>query len=179
MQAKYTNASISPSKVRVIAGMVVGKNVNDALSFLRLMPKKGAQILYKVIRSAVANAQHNLKQKTDDLLVKKISINKGMVLKRAIPRSRGMTHPILKRTSNIWVELEHGAKDGKKEPVETIKKEPEAPKKKKTAGSSADESRKGKRRIQKTLRQDLLTGKNKQQESMKTRNPQTAKTQKV
>lgn len=85
--------------------MVRGKKVTDALALLKFMPKKGADILYKVIHSAASNAKNNFKQSIDDLYITQILVTKGATFKRSLPISRGRVHPIRKRTSHITVEV--------------------------------------------------------------------------
>jgi len=99
--AKYIR--ISPQKARLIADVVRGKNVAEALTTLRFMPKKGALLLKKVLESAVANADQNESIDIDTLYVKKIEINGGPMLKRFRPRAMGRAARILKRTSHITV----------------------------------------------------------------------------
>ena len=105
MRALLRNARITPKKANLVAGMIVGKKAEEALSFLKFTPKKAAKILYKVVLSAVSNAVNNYDQKKENLVVKKAHVNKGFVLKRGIPISRGQWHPILKRNSHITVEV--------------------------------------------------------------------------
>ena len=105
MKAFLNNARISPKKMNLIAGLVRGQKAQEALDRLRLTPKKAAQMLRKVVVSALANANNNFDQKTEDLYIKSIIVNKGVTLKRGIPISRGRYHPILKRNSNITVEI--------------------------------------------------------------------------
>ena len=119
MRAVLKNTRISPLKARVIARMLKGKTVEDALNMLKMTPKKGASILYKVISSASANAKNNFGQNINSLEIANIQIDKGMVLKRSLPRSRGRTSPIMKRTSNIKVEVK--AKTPKKETKKNLK----------------------------------------------------------
>lgn len=78
----------------------------EAMNFLKFAPKKGAELLYKVVNSAVSNAVHNDKQKKEDLIIDTLIITKGIVYKRGRPVSRGRMHPILKRTSNVRLELQ-------------------------------------------------------------------------
>jgi large subunit ribosomal protein L22 len=73
---------------------------------LKYAPKKWALLLYKILHSAVANAENNDNQKSSDLYIDSLTINKGIVYKRWNPVSRGRMHPILKRTSNIKLELQ-------------------------------------------------------------------------
>lgn len=106
MQAILRNIRISPEKANLVAGLVRGAMVTDALTQLEFTPKKGARILYKVIASAAANAEHNLKQKRDRLYIKEIVVTKGPMFKRGISVSRGRVHPILKKTAQIRVRVD-------------------------------------------------------------------------
>jgi len=105
MKAHLRSIRISPKKANLVAGMVRGKKVSDALALLKFMPKKGADILYKVVHSAASNAKNNFKQSIDDLYITKLLVTKGPTYKRSLPISRGRVHPILKRTSHITVEV--------------------------------------------------------------------------
>lgn len=106
MKAYGKNIRISPKKLRVVAEVVRGQKATEALKFLKFAPKKWADILYKILHSAVANAQNNNNQDAENLYVDTLVINKGIVYKRWNPVSRGRMHPILKRTSNIALELQ-------------------------------------------------------------------------
>ena len=106
MKAYGKNIRISPKKLRVVASIIRWMKVEEALSFLKFAPKKGADILYKIVFSAVSNAQNNDGQKIENLIIDMISINKGIVYKRWNPVSRWRMHRILKRTSNIDLELQ-------------------------------------------------------------------------
>lgn len=105
MKALTTNARISPKKVQVVAEIVRGMDTKKALDMLRYMPNKGADLIYKTLASAVANATHNDGQSSTDLIISMITTNKGIVYKRGNPISRGRSHKILKRTTNISIEL--------------------------------------------------------------------------
>ena len=100
---KFTR--ISPRKARLVARNVNGLPVEDALNLLRFTPKKAAEIIYKVLYSAVANAQQ-IGADVDSLQVKQVVISDGPTLKRIKPRSMGRANRILKRTSHITVILE-------------------------------------------------------------------------
>jgi len=106
MKAYGKNIRISPKKMLVIAEAVKGKNASDALKFLKFAPKKWAKLLYKLLYSAVKNAENNESQNLDNLQIATVIVSKGIVYKRGNPISRGRMHPILKRTSNIKLELE-------------------------------------------------------------------------
>lgn len=97
---------ISPQKARLVADVVRGMGVDQAITTLRFMPKKGAAIIKKVVESAVANATHDEQADVDKLYVKKIIIDGGPSLKRISPRAQGRATGIIKRTSHITVVLE-------------------------------------------------------------------------
>ncbi|MBN2095801.1 50S ribosomal protein L22 [Candidatus Peregrinibacteria bacterium] len=105
MKAVLRRIRISPKKANLVAGLVRGKTVKEALAILKFTPKKGAKILYKVLHSAASNAKNNFKQSMDDLVVSKILVTKGPTYKRSVPISRGRVHPIRKRTCHITVEV--------------------------------------------------------------------------
>jgi len=105
MKAYLKQTRISPKKVNVVAALVRGKKVVDALTTLKFTPKRSAPILAKLIASAAANAENNFKQDREKLMISKLIVNAGMTLKRGMPVSRGRSHPILKRSSRILVEL--------------------------------------------------------------------------
>ena len=105
MKAELKNYRQSPRKVRLVADVVRGKKVANALVELQFLGKRAALPFAKLISSAVANASHNHKTSSEDLVIKSISVTKGPTLKRIKPRSRGMANRINKRTSVLKVEL--------------------------------------------------------------------------
>lgn len=105
MKATLRKIRISPKKANLIAGIVRGQKVTDALDKLKFMPRKGADILYKVVHSAASNAKNNFKQNFDELYIIRLLVTKGPIYKRHIPISRGRAHPINKHTSHITVEV--------------------------------------------------------------------------
>lgn len=105
MKSIRRHLRISPKKVNLVADLVRGKSATEALNFLRFLPKRSAKPLMETLRSAVANAEQNFKQDRNALYVSKIIVNEGATLKRQMPVSRGRSHPILKRTSHITVEV--------------------------------------------------------------------------
>ena len=105
MKAFARNVRISPKKLNVVAATVRGLPVGRALDLLKFMPKKGADFIYKVVASAVANATHNDMQTAETLVLSRLVVSKGVDMKRGQPISRGRSHPILKRSSNVSVEL--------------------------------------------------------------------------
>ena len=106
MKAILKNVRISPKKANLVAGLVRGESVEEALTQLKYTPKKGAKILYKVIASAAANAENNFKQKPEKLFIKEIVVTEGPTYKRSVSVSRGRMHPLKKRTSNITVKVD-------------------------------------------------------------------------
>lgn len=106
MKANLKNVRISPKKLRVSAEVVRWKKVDDALNFLRFAPNKWAKILYKVLFSAAKNAQNNNSQDPANLYVETLIISKWIVYKRWQSISRWRMHSILKRTSNVKIELQ-------------------------------------------------------------------------
>lgn len=94
---------LSAQKGRLVADLVRGKPVEQALNILTFCPKKGAKIIKKVLESAVANAEHNDGADIDTLKVKTIYVEKGVVLKRFTARAKGRGNRILKPTCHIFV----------------------------------------------------------------------------
>jgi len=104
--ARSNSVRISPRKVMLVAETVKNKRVEDALTMLMLIRKRGAKPLYKLLKSAVANAIHNAKKNKDRLSIKSIYVTPGPVLKRFRPSTRGRMHPYKKRSSHIRIVLE-------------------------------------------------------------------------
>lgn len=104
--AEGKNLRISTRKARLVADSLVGQNATSTLESLRYQPKKAGLLISKVLKSAIANATNNNKWGEKKLFIKEIVVNEGQVLKRFKPRSRGMAHPILKKSSHIKVVLE-------------------------------------------------------------------------
>jgi large subunit ribosomal protein L22 len=102
-QARYVR--IAPRKARIVMDLVRGKNVGEALSILRFTPKRASRFIEKVLRSAVANAEHNNNMMKDELYIYKAHVDEGPTLKRFRPRARGRATRINKRTSHITVIL--------------------------------------------------------------------------
>lgn len=94
---------ISPRKVRIVIDLIRGKDVADAFAILKFTPKRGAEILTKVLKSAVANAENNFDMDAGNLYVAACYVDQGPTLKRIQPRSRGQAFSILKRMSHITV----------------------------------------------------------------------------
>ncbi len=105
MKAKLTNYRQAPRKVRLLADLVRGKTVPEALTTLAFAAKRASRPMAKLIASAAANANVKNSLTPEQLQVKTITVNKGQVLKRSMPRARGSAYPIHKHSSHIEVEL--------------------------------------------------------------------------
>jgi len=99
--AKYVR--IAPRKVRIVMDLIRGKEVADAFAILKFTPKRGATLIEKVLKSAVANAENNFDMDADKLFVSTCFVDQGPTIKRYHPRSRGQAFSILKHTSHITV----------------------------------------------------------------------------
>jgi large subunit ribosomal protein L22 len=94
---------IAPRKARLVADLVRGKHVEDALGILQHLPKKAGVILAKTLRSVVANAENLQRVDVDRLYIKAIKIDEGPTAKRFMPRAHGRATRIRKRTSHVTV----------------------------------------------------------------------------
>ena len=101
--AKYSYASISAQKVRLVADQIRGLPVEKAINLLAYSPKKAAALLKEVVNSAIANAEHNDGADIDELYISTIMVDDGSTMKRMSPRAKGRGNRILKRTSHITV----------------------------------------------------------------------------
>jgi large subunit ribosomal protein L22 len=102
-KAMVRQARISPTKVRQVLTLIRGKGAGEALTILRFSPQKAARIVYKVLQSAVANAEHNYGMDMDKLYVYTAFADQGPVMKRFRPVSMGRAHPYVHRTSHVTV----------------------------------------------------------------------------
>ncbi len=105
METKATlrGVRLSAQKGRLVADLIRGKRVDNALNILVFSPKKGAQIIKKVVESAIANAEHNDGADIDALRIKTIHVEEGTTLKRFAARAKGRGNRILKPTCHIYV----------------------------------------------------------------------------
>lgn len=101
--ATLRGVRLSAQKGRLVADLIRGKSVDQALSILAFSPKKGAGIIKKVLESAIANAEHNDGSDIDVLKVSRIYVEKGAVLKRFTARAKGRGNRIVKPTCHIYV----------------------------------------------------------------------------
>ena len=103
--AKLKGARMSAQKARLVADQVRGKSVEAALEILQFSTKKGADIIKKVLESAIANAEHNDGADVDELKVSTIFVDEGMTMKRIKPRAKGRADRVLKRSCHITVKV--------------------------------------------------------------------------
>lgn len=103
VSASHRNARISAQKARLVADLIRGKNVTQALDILVFSPKKGAELIKKVLESAIANAEHNNGADIDELKVVTIYVDKAASLKRFQARAKGRGNRIEKQTCHINV----------------------------------------------------------------------------
>lgn len=101
VKAKLRNVRVGAQKARILADMVRGKDVNEALKILTFMPQKPALHLKKLIESAVANADQKKVVDLDNLYVKHVSVDMGPSLRRFRPRAQGRATPVKKKSSHI------------------------------------------------------------------------------
>ncbi|MBI4288297.1 MAG: 50S ribosomal protein L22 [Chloroflexi bacterium] len=106
VRAIAKDIGLSPRKVRLVAGMIQGKKVSDALNMLRFTVTPAARAMAKVVKSAASNAENNNQLTLDELRVKRVLVNQGHVLRRARPQSRGRISPWKRRSSHITVVVE-------------------------------------------------------------------------
>ena len=113
---------ISPRKVAVVAALVRGRSVEDALTILEHTPRRSALAVKKVIASAKANADHNHNLKPDTLRITEIRVASGPSFKRYRPAAHGRALPFLRRSSHIYVEVDGEARAAKKPAAKTAEK---------------------------------------------------------
>lgn len=104
-KAKVTFVRLSSTKATIVLDQIKGKDVNTALAILAYTPRFGARIIEKVLKSAVANAEHNNGMEIAKLFVEEAFSTKGPTLKRIRPRAQGRAYRIDKQTSHITVVL--------------------------------------------------------------------------
>lgn len=103
--ARLNNLRIAPRKVRLLADLVRGLPISDAVSTLEFSAQRAARPIQKLILAAAANAEHNFKLKKDDLMVKQMLVDSGLTMKRYMPRAFGRAAMIRKRSSRVTVTL--------------------------------------------------------------------------
>lgn len=114
VKATLRELRLTPRKVALVAALVRGRTVEDALVILQHTPKRAAKPVAKLIASARANAVNNHGLKADGLRITMLSVTSGPRLKRFRPVSRGRAHPFQKRTANVYVQVTGDVKPAKK-----------------------------------------------------------------
>ena len=103
--AVLRGARLSAQKARLVVDTIRGKKVAEALNILAFSNKKGADLVKKVLESAIANAEHNDGADVDELKVSTVFVDEGMTMKRIMPRAKGRADRICKRTCHITVKV--------------------------------------------------------------------------
>ena len=111
VQSKLYGVRLSAQKGRLVADLVRGQPIGNALNILTFTPKKGAKIIKKVLESAIANAEHNNGADIDELKITSIYVEKGPVLKRFHARAKGRGNRIVKPTCHVFLTVGDGKKD--------------------------------------------------------------------
>jgi len=119
-RATLYGVRLSAQKGRLVADQIRGLSVEKALNLLAFSPKKGAQIIKKVLESAIANAEHNDGADVDELKVKRIFVERGMPLKRFQARAKGRGNRVTKHSCHIFVTV--GDEEKKKALAKQTKK---------------------------------------------------------
>jgi large subunit ribosomal protein L22 len=104
-KASHRFAKIAPTKARKVADLIRRQPVQEAVEALRFLPQRGARMIAKVLRSAMANAEDRGARQMEEMVVTEIRIDEGPRMKRFQPHARGTAFPILKRFSHIHVEI--------------------------------------------------------------------------
>ncbi len=122
--AHAKSLKISPRKMRLVTNLVKNMRVSDAITQLQFTNKKGAPMLVKLIKSAIANAEHNFSMNAEDLFIKTLTCDMGQTMTRFFPRARGSAFVIRRKMSHVHLTLEERpGKRSKKKAVKAIKKE--------------------------------------------------------
>ena len=104
-RATLRYARISARKVKIVADLIRGKNIDEALAIVKFTPKASSEIIEKLLKSAIANAENNHQMDHSKLYVAEIYANQGPTLKRIRPAAKGSAVRIRKRTSHITIVL--------------------------------------------------------------------------
>jgi large subunit ribosomal protein L22 len=107
-KAMVRQVRVSPAKVRQVLTLIRGKKADEAMTVLRFSPQKAARIIFKVLQSAIANAEHNYGMDIDKLRVQAAYADQGPSMKRFRPASMGRAHPYVHRTSHVTVAVAEG-----------------------------------------------------------------------
>ena len=107
MEAKaiVRNVRMTPRKMKLLCDLIRGKDANTAMADIQNTPKAASEVMAKLLKSAMANAENNFDMNGDDLYVKEAHVAPGPIMKRVRPRAQGRAFRILKRTSHVTVVL--------------------------------------------------------------------------
>lgn len=107
MEAKaiVKNVRMTPRKMKIVCDLIRGKDAGNAMAIIMNTPKAASEVMAKLLKSAVANAENNHNMNTDVLFVKEVHVAPGPTMKRIMPRAQGRAFRILKRTSHITLVL--------------------------------------------------------------------------
>ncbi len=136
MIAHLRKFRMSPKKASIIAGIIRGRSVTEALAMLEFVPNKGALPLRKCLASAVANAEHNESKNREDLVVETVIVNKGLGMRRFKPGPRGRAMRLRKPVTHFTIHLAEMPKSTPEKPAKASKKTEKAAKKEKVAAKS-------------------------------------------
>ncbi len=153
IKAELKNYRQSPRKVRLVADLVRGKDVNRAVSELAFLNKKASLQIKKLIESAIANAKHNFNIEKDNLFIKEIRVDEGPTLKRFRAGARGTAYRVNKRTSRVFVGLDEKKSDESVKEVEVVREKPKKEVKKTVKKSQKTE--KVAKTVKKTVKKEV------------------------
>lgn len=105
IKANLKYLHIAPRKTRAVADVIKGKSATEAEVVLKFLRRRASTPILKLLKSAIANAKHNFNIEKDKLTIKSIKVDQGPVLKRFMPRARGMAAPIKRRQSHVTLVL--------------------------------------------------------------------------
>jgi len=105
ISARLNNAPMSAQKARLVGDQIRGLPVDKALNVLKFSPKKAAELMLKILESAIANAEHNEDADVDELRVSTVYVNEGSTQKRLRTRAKGRANRILKRSCHITIKV--------------------------------------------------------------------------
>jgi large subunit ribosomal protein L22 len=108
-RARLRFLRMSPRKVKIVTDLIRGKRATEAVNILKFTPNAAAKPILKLLNSAIANATNNSKVKVnvDDLVVKEVIVGNGPIMKRIMPRARGVAYRINKRMSHITILIDN------------------------------------------------------------------------
>jgi len=118
VKASLKYLRIAPRKVRLVADLIRGLDVEEAKNLLSLERKRAAKNLLKLLNSAISNAKNNFHLNEDNLYIKTIRVDQGPTLKRYFPRAQGRATLIQKKTSHVFIELAESQRKKKKRKIE-------------------------------------------------------------